>query len=80
MLKQSIKSCSVNATLLPEQKQAQKVHAGVASRGCGSGARVTKLDWLPDSLEKGMQEKAPPGARDILYYITQYIRLYRLWP
>lgn len=50
------------------------------SRGCGSGAQVAKLDWLPDSLKKRRQEKAPPGDQDILYYITQYIRLYRLWP
>lgn len=65
---------------LTEQKRAQTVHAGVESRGCGSGARVAKLDWLPDSLKKRRQEKAPPGDQYILYYITQYIRLYRLWP
>lgn len=79
-MNESIKTCSENASLLPEQKQAETVHVGVASCGCGSGAPVAKLDWLPDSLKKGRQEKAPPGYGDILYFITQYIRLYSLWP
>lgn len=66
----------MTAALIPEQKWAQTVYL----RGCGSAARVAKFDWLPDSVKKGRQEKTPPGDRDILYYITQYIRLYRLRP
>lgn len=70
-----IKTCSVKASFLPERKRAWTVHAGVALWLWNTSGQTWLAARQPDNGETGKS-----SSRRRRHFITQYIRLSRLWP